>query len=124
MVAKCATRPPACSAPLLQTLQHIFLARSDSGLRRFLGSANRNLSLTVNSPNEEWVRQAHLFIEYGASGSGMDPRHRREGEVYPLDAPRDLAVAVEHIFPAPAGRELADSLRARASAPGAPCTPK
>ncbi len=73
-----------------------------------------------------WTRITRLFIENGAWSTGRDPGHRPQwqeraaaGKKYRFNvAPQDLADAVEHIFAAAEGRELAEALRARSSMTG------
>jgi hypothetical protein len=69
-----------------------------------------------------FFRAAQLFIDYGASATGKDPRHPPEwreraaaGKKYRYNvAPQDLVDAVKHIF----GPTLAQRLRDRSSVTG------
>ncbi|KIW63805.1 hypothetical protein PV04_08777 [Phialophora macrospora] len=87
-----------------------------------LGVKDRSVRLSEAS----WIRTTRLFIEHGASPSGRDPRHPPQwreraaaGKKYRFNAaPQDLADAVEHVFAAPEGRDLAEALRSRGTVTG------
>ncbi|EXJ53357.1 uncharacterized protein A1O5_13397 [Cladophialophora psammophila CBS 110553] len=94
----------------------------------YLRQANAMLDRhrSVRLSEGSWTRTTRLFIEHGASSSGRDPRYPPQwreraaaGKKYRFNAaPQDLADAVQHIFEAPAGRELAEALRARSTVTG------